>query len=91
MQDASQQCQHNTQPICVELRTCDFVTTSEEKRSRHCNQHDWRSAPGNRTNWAVVMLQSFCAVSQFLKWFIIASIDSHDTEDEDGSKNPTVN
>lgn len=73
-----------------EEQTCDFVSTSKEKMSRHCNQHGWRSTPGSRTNWATAMVQSFCPASQSPRWFVVASADTDDTGDEGTGESPSV-
>lgn len=58
--------------------------------SRHCNQHGWRSAPSSRANWTTVMVQSFCPVPQSPRWFVVAGMDSDDTEDEGAGESPSV-
>jgi Lhr-like helicase len=73
-----------------EGEACGFVSTSKEKMSRHCNQHGWRSVPGDRTNWTPVMVQSFCPVSQSPRWFVVTGSDGNDTGDEDAGENPSV-
>jgi hypothetical protein len=73
-----------------EGEACDFVSTSKDKMSRHCNQHGWRSTPGSRANWKTVMVQSFCPASQSPRWFVVAGIGSDDTGDEDAGEDPSV-
>jgi hypothetical protein len=73
-----------------EGEACDFVSTSKEKISRHCNQYGWRSTPGSRTNWTAVMVQSFCPTSQSPRWFVVTSVDSDDTGDEGADEDPPV-
>jgi hypothetical protein len=73
-----------------EEQSCDFVSTSKEKMSRHCNQHGWRSTLGSRTNWTTVMVQSFGPVSQSQRWFVVTGADSDDTDHEGAGESPSV-